>query len=201
MGRNPAPLPQEWYARDPKRVALELLGKILVRKTPDNVTIKCMITETEAYYGPEDPASRARKGGDLREVMGGPVGHALVYGVHKQWLLNVVAHKPGEYGAVLFRSCEPLEGLELMMRNRGVDNVKLLTTGPGRLTRALLIDKSFHKKPMYVVSHGLWIEDEGFDVRESDIVSSHRIGVREDLPEKLRFILKTSPYISKPPRG
>ncbi len=201
MDNNPAPLPQKWYARDPKRVALELLGKILVRKTPDSVTMKCMITETEAYFGPEDPASRARKGGDLREVMGGPVGHALVYGVHKQWLLNVVAHLPGEYGAVLFRSCEPLEGLELMMRNRGVDNVKLLTTGPGRLTQALLVDKSLHKKPMYVVTYGLWIEEGSLKLRESDIVSSHRVGVREDLPEKLRFILKTSPYVSKPTRG
>ena len=80
--------------------------------------------------------------------MKGPVGHALVYGIHRQWLFNVVAHEENQYGAVLIRSCEPLRGIEFMKFFRKTNNILLLTTGPGRLTQALQIDKKFHKKPV-----------------------------------------------------
>lgn len=196
MGR---PLPWKWYIQDPEKAARRLLGKILVRKIGETI-LECMITETEAYYGPEDPASRARKGGDLKQVMKGPVGHALVYGIHRQWLLNVVAHPPGEYGAVLIRSCQPLKGVETMMVNRRVQDPLKLTTGPGRLTRALAIDKFFHRKPLYTTKHGLWIEEGHTRPGEKDILTSHRIGVTEDLDRPLRFLLASNKYVSKPGR-
>ena len=195
---KPKILPPDWYFKDPSAAAAELIGKIIIRVVADKKRLSCRITETEAYYGPDDPASRARKGGDLREVMKGPPGHALVYGIHRQWLFNVVSHKIGEYGAVLIRSCEPLEGIELMKANRGTDNIFLLTTGPGRLTQALLIDKGFHKKPVFTQKYGLWIE-RGPPVRKKDIVRTWRIGVTEDLETPLRFVLVTSRFISKPP--
>lgn len=91
-------LPKHFYRRDPAEVAESLLGKILVRFIGGK-RLSGMIVETEAYYGPEDPASRARKGGGLRRTMLEEPGAALIYGLHKQWLLNVVSHRPGKAGA------------------------------------------------------------------------------------------------------
>ncbi len=180
--------------RDPAIVARELLGKLVVRFLSRRVS--CMIVETEAYYGPEDPASRARRGGDLAKVMAGDVGVALIFGVHGNWLLNVVAHEPDNVGAILIRACEPIEGIEVMIKNIGVNDVKSLTNGPGKLSRALAIDKRFHGLPLYTREHGLWIEYFK-DVGNDEIVRSYRVGVSKDLPVKLRFYIKGNPYVSK----
>lgn len=188
-------LPREFYLRDPAEVARDLLGKILVRVI-NGTRLSCRIVEVEAYYGPEDPASRARKGGDLKMAMFGDVGVALIYGIHKQWLLNVVAHEEGRPGAVLIRSGEPLEGVEFMIRFRGVYDLHLLMSGPGRLTKAIYIDKSLHGKPIYVRDHGLWIE-EGEGVPLDLIARSRRIGVSEDLPIPLRFYIRDNVYVSR----
>ncbi len=190
-----APLPQKFYRGDPALVARRLLGKVLVRAI-DGRKLACMITETEAYYGSDDPASRARRGGDLRRIMLSDVGVALVYGIHRQWLLNVVAHKAGEPGAILIRGGEPLEGIDLMKKFRGVEDLRLLTIGPGRLTKAMKIGKEFHGKPLYVRDHGLWIE-KGEDISSKRIARSFRIGVSKDLPTPLRFYIKDSRYVSR----
>ena len=189
-------LPRSFYLRRTEEVARSLLGKVLVRRLPEGI-ISGLIVEVEAYFGDEDPASRARRGGDLRKTLYGDVGLALVYGIHRQWMLNVVAHTEGMGGAVLFRSLEPLEGLDLMRRFRGVGRDELLTSGPGRLSRALSIDKSFHKKPLYVRSHGLWIEDRGVELVSDEIITGFRVGVSEDLPTPYRFGVSGSPYISR----
>ncbi|MEM1976987.1 MAG: DNA-3-methyladenine glycosylase [Nitrososphaerota archaeon] len=192
-------LPQSFYEGDPAEVARGLLGKLLVRLL-DRCRLSCVIVETEAYYGPDDPASRARRGGELRRIMGGDVGIALIYGIHRQWLLNIVAHEKGKCGAVLIRSGKPLEGIEIMKRLRGLDDVHLLASGPGRLTRAMHVDKSMHGKPIYIRDHGLWIEDYA-DVPSSMIARSHRIGVSKDLPTPLRFYIKGNEFVSRRVRG
>jgi len=189
-------LPKSFYLRRTDEVAEDLLGKVLVRKIPKGV-ISGLIVEVEAYFGSEDPASRARKGGDLRQTLYGDVGLALVYGIHRQWMLNVVAHPEGEGGAVLFRSLEPLEGLKIMREFRGTVKDELLTTGPGRLTRALGIDKFFHRKPLYVRDYGLWIEDRGVKLRKDEVIRGFRVGVSEDLSIPYRFGIKGSPFLSK----
>ncbi len=190
---------KEFYCRRPDIVARDLLGKLLVRDV-DGVRLSGIIIEVEAYFGSEDPASRARKGGDLRRTLYGECGLALVYGIHTHWMLNVVAHEDGAGGAVLFRAIEPVEGVDHMMRFRGLgslSNVKLLTSGPGRLTRALRVDKSFHKTPMYVRrANGLWVEDVGLRVSDDDIVRDFRVGVTEDLDEPFRFYLASSNFVS-----
>ena len=191
----PPILPKAFYQGDPAEVAERLLGRLLVRRIGGR-RLSCVIVETEAYYGPGDPASRARKGGDLRKMMFGEVGAALVYGIHRQWLLNIVAHEVGEAGAVLIRSCEPVEGIELMKRFRGVDDIRALTNGPGKLTKAMRIGKYFHGKSVCVKDYGLWIE-KGREINSSEVARSRRIGVSEDLPTPLRFYLKNSEYISK----
>lgn len=188
-------LPQSFYGDDPAEVARRLLGKLLVRIF-NRHRLSCIIVETEAYYGPDDPASRARRSGELRRMMGGNIGAALIYGIHRQWLLNIVAHEEGGYGAVLIRSGEPLEGIGIMKRLRGLDDIRLLASGPGRLTKAMRVDKSLHGKPIYITDYELWIEDH-IEVPSSMIARSHRVGVSEDLPTPLRFYIRGNRFVSR----
>lgn len=188
---------RKFYFDDPEIVALNLLGKLLVREI-DDYRISGFIVETEAYYGVWDPASRAHKSvkGDLGRTLYGDVGLALIYGVHGKWLLNVVAHVEDDGGAVLIRAIEPHEGIEFMMKNTGNQNPLKIANGPGKLCKAMLIDKSFHKKPLYIKDYGLWIES-GKNVEKEDINRSNRIGVTKDLHKPLRFYIKRNPYVSK----
>ena len=186
---------KRFYLRNPRAVALDLLGKLLVR-IYGGKRLSGFIVETEAYFGREDPASRARKGGSLAKIMEGDVGVALVYGIHRQWLLNVVAHEEGAAGAVLIRAIEPFEGIGTMMKLRGVSDLKNLTSGPGRLTKAMAIDKRFNKYPLYL-SDGVLRIEYGIEVPREHICSSYRVGVSKDLPEKLRFYVRNSMFVSK----
>ncbi len=180
--------------RDPKDVALSLLGKILVRKLNDQI-LEGKIVETEAYYGLDDPASRARNGlKNYNAPMWGMPGLAFIYNVHNNWMLNVVAHKPNCIGAVLIRAIEPLRGIEIMKANRGLSDINKLTNGPGRLTKALKIDKKLNLTDLTKIESPIFIIN-GPAVHE--VGSSHRIGVRRDLDEKLRFYIKDNPFVSK----
>ncbi len=190
------PIEAEFYARDPARVARDLLGMDIVRVI-DGEILMCRIVETEAYYGVEDPASRARRGGELRRALYNGVGIAIVYGMHRQWLFNVAAHLPNAGGAVLIRACQPIKGVEKMMQFRRTSSLRSLTSGPGRLCQALAIDKRFHRKPVYVTTYGLWIE-YGEPVPDDMVARSGRIGVKQDLDKPLRFYIRDSPYVSKP---
>ncbi|MEM4330711.1 MAG: DNA-3-methyladenine glycosylase [Candidatus Pacearchaeota archaeon] len=165
--------------KNAKEAARYLLGKIICRKRGLRV-LKGKIVETEAYFDENDPASRACQKGDLRETMKMKKGTILVYGVHNNWLLNIVTGEEKKAEAVLIRAIEPL-------------NFKGKTNGPGLLTKSLKIDKSFHKKSIFDCEE-LWIEenDEKFEIEES-----FRIGVKKDLSEKLRFYIKDNNYVSK----
>jgi len=99
-------LPKSFYRRDTKEVAIDLLGKILVRRTQEG-TVKGKIVETYVYF---------------------------TYGMH--YLLNVVTEEEGKAGAVLIRAVEPKEGIELMKRRRNFCDLKNLTNGPAKLTQA-----------------------------------------------------------------
>jgi len=137
-------LPRSFYERDPAVVARELLGKVLIRRLASQV-LSGKIVETEAYYGENDPASKAYKGRKtFNEPMFREVGRTFIYMVHGNWLLNIVAHPKGEVGAVLIRALEPLQGIDAMKKNRGTADLKGLTNGPGRLARALAITKELN---------------------------------------------------------
>jgi len=123
----------EFYARDPAQVAKDLLGKRLTRKLENNF-LEGIIVETEAYYGLNDPASRAYHGiKDYNRLMWEAPGRVFIYNVHKYWMFNIVAHKPNKIGAVLIRAIEPTKGIEVMHTNRSVMNVSDLTNGPENL--------------------------------------------------------------------
>ncbi len=187
-------LSKEFFEKNAEIVARDLLGKILCRKIIDssgNIKIlKSKIVETEAYFGSEDPASRACKNGDLRETMLMEGGRILVYGVHNNWLINFVTGKKGKAEAVLLRALEPLNFDEAYRCN-----------GPGLLTRALKIDKNFHKKDI-LNNDNIWIEDsDEYNNREKKekfkIISKFRIGIKNDLNKPFRFYIKDNKFISR----
>jgi len=189
------PLERSFYRRDTATVARELLGKTIVRRLGHQV-LTGRIVETEAYYGEKDPASRAYKGRkNYNSPMFDDPGRLFIYMVHSWWLLNIAAHEPGEPGAVLIRALEPIEGIPVMEDNRGVTDLHNLTSGPGKLTKALNVTKELHGLDVTEGSAELKIVDEGPE--EFQTATSHRIGVTRDLPRELRFYVKGNRFVSR----
>ncbi len=156
----PEILPKEFFERPVLEVARGLIGASLVRRMPDGSTIiSSMLTEVEAYDGPDDLASHASKGRTPRtEVMFGSAGVFyvyLIYGMH--WMLNVVTGEPGYPAAVLIRGTKDI-------------------SGPGRITAGLQIDKSLNGKPA-TKSSGLWFEERSIVIPTERIEATPRIGV------------------------
>ena len=187
-------LPRSFYGRDTATVAREMLGKRLIRRF-EGVSMEGIIVETEAYYGLQDPASRAFSGRkNYNKNMWEEPGRAFIYNVHKYWMFNVVAHEPGEIGAVLVRAVEPTRGVEMMLRNRPVEDSRGLTSGPGKLTIALGIGKGLHGQDVTDPESEVYIVDGAL---EHEIGTSRRIGVTRDLDVDLRFFAMGSPYVSR----
>ncbi|MGQ9680702.1 MAG: DNA-3-methyladenine glycosylase [Candidatus Bathyarchaeia archaeon] len=187
-------LERNFYEKNPRIVALNLLGKKIVRRLNHEI-LGGVIVETEAYYGLEDPASRAYKGrSNYNSAMWGEVGRLFVYNVHNNWLLNVVAHEPDKIGAVLIRAIEPIHGIEAMKRNRMVGDIFNLVNGPGKITRALKIDKSYNGYSVTSEDCEVFITEQQ---RVFEVGCSHRVGVTKDLNEKLRFFIKGSRFLSR----
>ena len=184
-----------FYEKDPALVARDLLGKVIVRRLGPE-TLSGRIMETEAYYGEGDPASRAYKGmKNYNRPMFEDPGRLFVYMVHTWWLLNVVSHGEGEVGAVLIRALKPLEGIQTMMRNRGVEDVYNLTNGPGKLARALSVTNELNGLDITNSDSELVAIEE--EAGSFEVGSSHRIGVTKDLPQELRFYIRGNRFVSK----
>src|SRR5215470_6830998 len=144
-------LQRSFFNRDPRRVARELLGKLVVRRKGRKL-LAGRIVEVEAYLGANDLAAHAAAGRTARnEVLFGPPGHAYVYfiyGVH--YCLNVSCLPDGEAGGVLIRALEPVAGIDQMAEARGLAdldlssarNLRLLASGPGKLCEALDITRA-----------------------------------------------------------
>ncbi len=187
-------LPLSFYARSPDFVARELLGKRLVRRL-EGAQLEGVIVETEAYFGEDDPASRAYLGRKrYNSQMWGESGTLFVYNVHRYWMLNVVAHELNEVGGVLFRAIEPIRGVEVMLRNRPVHRITELTSGPGKLSVALRIEPSMTGINVTNSESAVFILDD----ESLGYLSSRRVGVTVDLPRDLRFYVEGNPYVSKP---
>jgi DNA-3-methyladenine glycosylase len=182
--------------RSTAAVARELLGARLVSEV-DGQRAVGVIVETEAYLGPDDPASHAatRSGVTPRNrAMFGPAGRAYVYrsyGIH--WCLNVVTGPVGRAGAVLIRGLEPLEGEDVMARRRG--RAAELASGPGRLCQALGITGGLYGHDLELPPLRLV---QGWEVPDDLVDVSGRIGVREAADWPLRFFVKGSPGVSRP---
>ena len=133
-------LPADFYHQPTLELARSLLGCLMVKESEDGVT-SGFIVETEAYLGAGDRA--AHSFGNRRtkrtEIMFQEPGHIYTYVMHTHCLVNVVSSGKGDPHAVLIRAIEPFTGLELMMDRRGMNNIKNLTNGLGKLTKAMNI--------------------------------------------------------------
>lgn len=188
-------LPASFYQRSPELVAHDLLGHRLIRRL-HNFTLEGIIVETEAYFGNKDPASRAYHGQKhYNQLMWEQPGKVFIYNVHKYWMLNVVAHKPRQVGAVLIRAIEPLTGTRFMQQQRNIEQKEQLTNGPGKLTIALNIDKQLSGSSVTSRTSEIMIQYER--ATPSSISRSHRVGVTQDLEIQLRFYITNNRYVSR----
>ncbi|MFF4754002.1 DNA-3-methyladenine glycosylase [Streptomyces sp. NPDC002514] len=138
------PLPRSFFDRPVLEVAPDLVGRVLVRTTPDG-PIAVRLTEVEAYDGPNDPGSHAYRGRTPRnDVMFGAPGHVYVYFTYGMWhCMNLVCGPVGKASAVLLRAGEVVEGVELARKRRlSARNDKELAKGPARLATALGVDRA-----------------------------------------------------------
>ena len=196
------PLDRAFFARSPRRVARELLGKVLVRNSGKRIYLAARIVEVEAYLGKNDPASHSAAGNTARTaVLFGPPGYAYVYFIYgNHYCLNVSCERDGKAGGVLFRAVEPLHGIEDMARARKIElkraqDLPRLTSGPGRLAEAFGITRTRDNGGDLTSPHsGLWIGDDGF--RAGNIKTTPRIGITKAVEEPLRYILAGNPFVS-----
>jgi len=177
------------FAADSPDVARQLIGAMLL---VDGVGGR--IVETEAYDR-EDPASHSYSGPTERNrSMFGPPGRAYVYrsyGIH--WCLNFVCREQGHGAGVLIRAIEPLHGIDRMRERRGLDELRLLCAGPGRLGQALGITRDLD---------GLRLDRAPFQVLRAndpaEVIAGPRVGISKAMDQPWRFGLRGSRYISRP---
>jgi DNA-3-methyladenine glycosylase len=176
-------------------LARSLIGKVLVRELPEG-TASGRIVETEAYVV-GDAAGHAYRGVTPRNrSLFLERGHAYVYLAYGiSYLLNVSSEIPGIGAGVLIRAIEPLEGIPIMRCNRGIERLRDLARGPGRLAAALRVDRGLDG--LDLCREGpLWL-GRG-DQEPGDIGESVRIGISRDANRLLRFYLRGSPFVSGP---
>lgn len=170
-------LPEAFFRRDTTLVARELLGMRLCRLLPDGSRQSGLIVETEAYLGKTDPACHTYGGRQTPRTAtmyaaGGIAYVYLIYGMY--YCLNAVTREAGEPEAVLIRALAPEEGMAAWKAAYPRLKPHQWLSGPGRLCRAMGIDKSLNGVSLR--SDALWIE-RGSAVAEEDIVAAPRIGV------------------------
>lgn len=161
---------QKELRRSAVELAPWLIGKLLCRED-DGKIVRARITETECYFGEEDTACHAHKGRTERtDIMYREGGNAYVYlcyGIHS--LLNITTGEEGHPEAVLIRGVEGING-------------------PGRVTKAMKIDRSFNKKAL-IPENKLWLEDDGFMMK---YITDKRVGIdyasQADRNKHWRFI-------------
>jgi DNA-3-methyladenine glycosylase len=183
---------RDFFARSVHEVAPDLLGVTLLVGG-----VGGPIVEVEAYHH-EDPASHGYGGRTQRNAaMFGPPGHAYVYrsyGIH--WCLNFVCEEEGSASAVLLRALEPRFGVDVMRTRRGLDEPRLLASGPGRLCQALGVTRDHD---------GLPLDEPPFELRERgsepEIACGPRIGISRATELLWRFGIASSRYLSRPMPG
>ena len=184
----------EFLAAPTDQVAARLLGCELVREI-DGQSLVGKIVETEAY-DQDDPASHSHRGATPRtKIMFGPAGFLYVYftyGMH--YCCNIVTGRTGHGSAVLIRAIEPLNGAELMSKNRRGLKGELLTNGPAKLCQALQIDKQLNGHDLRQAPLELVVRPA---LPKQQIVQTTRIGISRAEDAPLRFYIRDNSYVSK----
>ncbi|HBC47909.1 MAG TPA: DNA-3-methyladenine glycosylase [candidate division Zixibacteria bacterium] len=189
-------LPLFFYNRNTIEVATRLLGCQIICNT-DGIKTGGIIVETEAYHGPEDPACHAFKGHTRRnDVMYGQPGFLYVYFTYgNHFMLNVVTEKEGFPAAVLLRGIEPRYNIEIMAKRRGTDDLTNISSGPGKLAKALNVTGPDNGTDLT----GSHIYILGPPDKKPKIIASPRIGIGIAGSELLwRFHIDGNAHVSKP---
>jgi DNA-3-methyladenine glycosylase len=205
MTREAKLLRRGFFNRDPRIVARELLGKLIVRRE-GRKQLAGRIVEVEAYLGAGDLAAHAAAGHTARNaVIFGPPGHAYVYfiyGVH--YCLNISCLPAGDAGCVLIRALEPVSGVAEMANARGLADLDLtsprelrkLASGPGKLCKALGITRPRdNDKDMLSPKSNLQVMSDGF--RVDDVAVTQRIGITKSAELPLRYVIAGNHFLSK----
>ena len=195
-------LGRDFYNRDPRRVARDLLGKVLVRREGRRLLVG-RIVEVEAYLH-DDPAAHSFIGKTPRNfILWGPPGISYVYFIYgNHYLFNVSCLPDGIAGGVLFRAVEPVLGIAEMARARQLSDLdltdlrqlRLLTSGPGRLAEAFGITKERdNEKDLTSAKSDLWLADDGARPR---VKVTTRIGLTKAAERPLRYIVAGNGFVS-----
>lgn len=199
------PLLRRFFDRDPREVAQDLLGKLLIRRQGVRI-MAGRVVETEAYMGISDAAAHSAAGITTRNaVLFGPPGHAYVYLIYgNHFCLNVSCMPEGDAGCVLFRALEPVAGLQEMSRYRHLElppeprlkQLKALASGPGRMTQALAVSRARDngKDMTNPKESDLWLADDGW--KPERLAITPRVGITKAMDEPLRFLIAGNPYVS-----
>jgi len=198
-------LDRAFFSRDPRRVARELLGKVVVRQH-SGALLTARIVEVEAYLGEQDPAAHSAAGNTARTaVLFGPPGLAYVYFIYgNHYCLNISCEPEGQAGSVLVRALEPLSGVEEMAKARGIEihspkDLLRLTSGPGRLAQAFSITRVRDNGcDLTSGDSNLWIGEDGYRAR--GIRLTPRIGITKAAEKALRYLLVENVFVSGPKR-
>lgn len=194
-------LKESFYQRSRvDNIARDLLGKVLVSRF-NNMLTSGVIVETEAYSYKEKGCHAYNNLRTARtETMfdqGGTMYVYLCYGIHN--MFNVVTNKKDKAEAVLIRALEPVEGMDVMMKRASVKNIHRITSGPGKLAKALGIDRTWDGE--LLTGDDVWVEDSGTKIASNKIVATSRVGIDyagDDALLPWRFYLKDNPWISRP---
>jgi len=190
-------LTRTFFKRDTKLVAKELLGKYLVRKSKEGVMVGKVI-EVEAYLGVDDKACHSydSKMTERTKVMYEEPGTLYVYFVYGMYYcLNVITEPKDVPCAILIRQLYPIDGIELMKKNRNIKigkNFKNLCDGPGKLCMAMDITKELFDGSDSCNIDSMLYFTEGEEVKDKEIILNKRIGIdyaEEDRDRSLRFTL------------
>jgi DNA-3-methyladenine glycosylase len=187
-------LPKEFFTRNTLVVARDLIGKVICRKLGNKI-LKGIITEVEAYPGKNDPASHTFIGKTNRNAVmfeeGGLAYVYFTYGNH--YCFNVVTGVKDKGSGVLIRGVEPLEGIDVMMKNRNTTDLYNLTNGPGKFAQAFLIGREINGKDLR--GDEIYITNPAAQ-NKFKIVKSKRIGITKSADKLYRFYIKDNPFVS-----
>lgn len=198
-------LSRQFYLREDNiQIARELLGKTLVVPTDDGERVSGRVVECEAYMGQADRAAHSFGGRRTarNEITYGAGGHVYVFFIYGMYFqLNVVTHTIDTPHVVLIRALEPVDGIEIMRARRAGNGKttpdKNLTSGPGKLTIAMGVDRGFNGEDL--LGDRIWIED-GKKLKDDEIAAGPRVGIDyagEDKDKPWRFWVKGNPFVSR----
>ncbi len=188
------PVKKSFFNEPTLELAKKLLGCLLVNINDEGMTAG-YIVETEAYLGPKDEAAHSYKNRRTKrtEILFGEAGYCYAHAMHTHTLINVTSGEINQPEGVLIRALEPYAGVQLMKKRREIENIQLLTNGPGKLTKALSITMDSYGLPFF--EKPLFISESRY--KPEKICTGGRVGISKDQERPWRFWIENNMFVSK----